>query len=93
MSVSAGHQVLVSRDARLAPETAGHRVLRLAPACDVSLHAHVTMSLETETDRQTDRQTGRQEDRQTETDRQRETDTETERQRERQADRQRQTDK
>ena len=49
VSVSAGHQVLVSRDARLAPETAGHRVLRLAPACDVSLHAHVTMSLETET--------------------------------------------
>ena len=43
MSVSAGHQVLVSRDAGLAPETAGHRVLRLAPACDVSLQAHVTL--------------------------------------------------
>ena len=40
-AVSAGHQVLVFRDACFAPETAGHRVLRRTPARDVSLRTHV----------------------------------------------------
>ena len=40
-AVSTGHQVLVSRDAHLAPETAGHRILRRTPARDISLPTHV----------------------------------------------------
>ena len=43
MSVSASHQILVSLDAGLAPERTRHSILRLAPACDVSLQAHVTL--------------------------------------------------
>ena len=51
MSVSTGHQGLVSRDACFAPEGTGHRVLRRAPARDISLQhtsqylrRHVSMS-------------------------------------------------